>query len=164
MTEDELEQNYLSRFPTILQEALKSTKNRSRFLRTVSENYSPIIVYRAIHRKNEIAHDDFICNIEEGILYNRFPEKIPTKTIEWYAVSVFENPENLVTATHLPNANRPLLGVAKGVLTSQYGPADGIGCKDHHNWYIFQDSIDTVKDGFEIINIEDIIIKDDFDS
>lgn len=51
MDESLLTEEYLSKFPTILCEALKSSdKYRNRFLKRVKKEYSPIKVYRGIHK------------------------------------------------------------------------------------------------------------------
>lgn len=70
MDENLLSEEYLSKFPTILCEALKSSdKYRNRFMKRVKTEYAPIKVYRGIHKDNILEDDDFICNIEEAEKY-----------------------------------------------------------------------------------------------
>lgn len=53
MNENLLSEEYLSKFPTILCEALKSSdKYRNRFMERVKKEYAPIKVYRGIHKDN----------------------------------------------------------------------------------------------------------------
>ena len=39
-------------------------------------------------------------------------------------VSVNEDPMQLIKALHIPNPGRPTLGIVRGIMKCQYGPAD----------------------------------------
>lgn len=152
MEEAKLTKEYLSRFPTILQKALGESKHKERFLKTVSDEYADVTpVYRAIHRENAICEDDFICNMEEAERYGKTPCRRPK--VEHYGVSVNEDKEQLIAAMHIPNEKTSWLGIASGVMKKEYGPADFVGEKTHHNWYLFNDSIENVMEMFQVEEI-----------
>lgn len=74
--------------------------------------------------------------------------------MEIYAVSVNEDKQQLITAMHLPNKERQILGIAKGEMRKEYGPADFPDGRTHHNWYIFEDKIEEVMTLFSVEPIE----------
>lgn len=149
MDESLLTEEYLSKFPTILCEALKSSdKYRNRFLNRVKKEYSPIKVYRGIHKDNILEDDDFICNIEEmekygGGCYRKV-------NVEHYAISVNEDPKAIIKALSIPNVRHPWLGIAEGIMEQEYGPADFMNDATHHNWYLYKDAIPLMKVKFKI--------------
>ena len=163
MNEQHLTDEYLARFPGTLREALSKDKFKRKFVRYAEENYEPVVpVYRALHRENEINKDDFLNNVEEYRLYKRSPHK--RQSLEIYAVSVNEDKQQLIPAMHLPNKARQILGIAKGEMRKEYGPADFLDRRPHHNWYIFEDKIEEVMTLFNVEPIEsnaDEVMRDD---
>lgn len=128
-------------------------KFKRKFIRSAEASYAPVVpVYRALHRENEINKDDFLNNVEEYRLYNRPPHK--RQSLEIYAVSVNEDKQQLITAMHLPNKERQILGIAKGEMRKECGPADFPDGRTHHNWYIFEDKIEEVMTLFNVEPIE----------
>lgn len=152
---EEISEEYLSKFPTIIRDALNSNlKYRQRFARNVKTEYKSLKVYRAIHRANEIDDDDFLCNIEEAKVYNITYKR---ESLELYAISVNEDPAQIVKALSIPNARRPALGVAEGWMRMEYGPADFREDATHHNWYLFQDVVNDLKNEFKVVDLERIV-------
>lgn len=159
MTEDEFTKDYLSKFPTILRNAFETnSKYKKRFLNRVETEYEDLTVYRALHRSDAIMDDDFICNIEEAKKYNRTYRR---ESLELYAISVNEDPSQIIKALSIPNVSRPALGIAKGKMKSDYGPADFVGNATHHNWYLYEQKIPLLKDEFEIVDIDSLVEKED---
>lgn len=72
-----------------------------------------------------------------------------------YAISVNEDIEQLKMSVKFPNHNRPLLGIAKGIMRYEYGPAEFKRKQTHHNWYLYEDEIIQMKGRFELIKGED---------
>lgn len=142
-------EEYLTRFPTKLRQLLSIDKEYKRFLSKVSFEYADINVYRGIHRADCVMNDDFVGNLDEAELYKR---KVRKKTLEMCAVSVNEDKQQLITALHIPNKDRPMMGIARGVMKMQYGPADFEQGKTHHNWYLYEDQINNVVGEFEIVD------------
>lgn len=149
IAEEKLTEDYLANFPTKLRGALENPKYRKRFIATVSDEYSAVSpVYRAIHRKDIVDEDDFISNIEEAELYGRSPYR--RESLELHAVSVNEDPQQIITALDIPNVGRPALGIAIGTMKKEYGPADFKDMKTHHNWYLFNEKKKILKDEFKV--------------
>ena len=147
--EENITEDYLSNFPTKLRNALDNPKYKKRFIATVSNEYCERFpVYRAIHRKDEVHEDDFISNIEEAELYCRPPYK--RESLELHAVSVNEDPQQIITSLDIPNEGRPALGIAVGAMKKEYGPADFKDQKTHHNWYLFDGRNKILKDEFKV--------------
>lgn len=140
-----LPDGYLDRFPTKLRQILSDSRNQEKFLSNVSFEYADIDVYRGIHRADCVKSDDFLGNLDEAELYNRTVRK---RTLEMCAVSVNEDKQQLMTALHIPDVGRPMLGIARGVMRQQYGPADFKQGKTHHNWYLFEDQMEFVVSEF----------------
>lgn len=163
MDEQHLTDEYLARFPGTLREALGVDKFKRKFVKSAKEDYEPVVpVYRALHRENEIDADDFLNNVEEYRLYHRPPHK--RQSLEIYAVSVNEDKQQLITAMRLPNKARQILGIARGQMKKEYGPADFPDGRTHHNWYLFEDKIEEVMTLFHVEPIEssvDEVIRDD---
>ena len=151
MDRQKLTKEYLAKFPFSLQEALTNEKHKKRFLRNTSDDYVDTTVYRGLHRADEINTDDFLNNVDEAELYNR---KHPMENIENYAISVNEDPLSLIKSLSIPNIKRPMLGIAKGIMKKECGPADFRDGKPHHNWFIFQSEIETVKNNFIVQSLE----------
>lgn len=153
MREEQLTEEYLSRFPTKLHSTLEIEKFRNRFLSKVLDVYPQTVVYRGIHRKDAVCTDDFLSNVDEAELYGR---SAPRPSLEANAVSVNEDPQQIITALHIPNPSRPMLGVAKGVMRSDFGPADFSSFDGtpvtHHNWYLFQDKVQDAVETFAAID------------
>ena len=74
-------------------------------------------------------------------------------------VSVNEDPMQLIKALHIPNPGRPTLGIARGTMKCQYGPADFPERKTHNNWYLFKDKIDSASSEFEIVEVDELCQK-----
>ena len=74
-------------------------------------------------------------------------------------VSVNEDPMQLIKALHIPNPGRPTLGIVRGIMKCQYGPADFQEGKTHHNWYLFEDKIDSASNEFKIIEVDELCQK-----
>ena len=156
MRQEQLTEEYLSRFPTKLHSVLEIEKFRNRFLSRVVDDYPQTTVYRGIHRKDSVCADDFLSNVDEAECYGRRP---PRQSLEANAVSVNEDPQQIITALHIPDASRPMLGVAKGVMRSDFGPADfssfdGVPVT-HHNWYLFQDKVQEAVGTFSAIDLSE---------
>lgn len=148
-----LTEEYLSRFPNKLKEILHNPKFRDKFIETAVQDYAPVVpVYRALHREKEIDRDDFVCNVEEYELYGRKPHK--RQSLDIYSISVNEDKQQLITSMHIPNKERKILGIAKGEMKKEYGPADFKGYATHHNWYLFEDKVDEVMELFIIDTTE----------
>lgn len=145
-----LPEGYLSRFPTKLCQILSDSRNQKRFMSKVRFDYADTYVYRGIHRADCVHEDDFLGNLDEAELYHR---RVRKETLEMCAVSVNEDKQQLITALHIPNGNRPMLGIAKGVMSKRDGPADFIPGKTHHNWYLFEDQISNVARRFVLEEI-----------
>ena len=109
-----------------------------------------------IHRENKIERDDFLGNLDEAELYDR-PVRKPT--FQMCGVSVNEDPMQLIKALHIPNPGRPTLGIVRGIMKCQYGPADFQEGKTHHNWYLFKDKIDSASSEFKIIEVDELCQK-----
>ena len=156
MNETKVTEEYLSLFPTRLHNILKIERNRRKFINNVCDEFDDVVVYRGLHRADLIHEDDFIGNLDEAELYGRSNRK---ETIEMCAVSVNEDKQQIITALSIPNQNRPALGIAKGLMKAEYGPADfkeveGVK-KTHHNWYLFEDKIKDVVMEFTLVNIDE---------
>lgn len=145
-----LSDEYLSRFPTKLRQMLSCNEKQEKFVSKVQFEYADTDVYRGIHRADCVNRDDFLGNLDEAELYQR---KVRKETLEMCAVSVNEDRQQLLTALHIPNKGRPMLGIARGVMKKQYGPADFVAGKTHHNWYLFEDRIDTVTKEFIVTDL-----------
>ncbi|MCM1218369.1 MAG: hypothetical protein NC548_28110 [Lachnospiraceae bacterium] len=141
---------YLSRFPSKLRQILSDDSKHKRFLDKVCFEYADIDVYRGIHRADCVKDDDFLGNLEEAELYGR---RVRKETLEMCAVSVNEDKQQLITALHIPNKERPTLGIAKGVMRMQYGPADFVQGKTHHNWYLYVDQISNAAREFKLVDL-----------
>ena len=149
ITEESVTEEYLASFPTKLRYALTNPKYFKRFVSTVCDEYDELLpVYRAIHRESEVHEDDFISNIEEAELYHRPPYR--RENLELHAISVNEDPQQIITALDIPNARRPVLGIAVGSMNKEYGPADFKDGKTHHNWYLFNQMNKILKDEFKV--------------
>lgn len=149
MDDELLTEEYLSRFPTLLCDALKSNqKHRNRFLQRVKNKYESIKVYRGIHRADILDDDDFICNIEESKKYAGKDYK--RGNVDLYAISVNEDPQAILKALSIPNVRHPWLGIAEGLMEQEYGPADFVKDATHHNWFLYKDAIPLMKEKFEI--------------
>lgn len=148
---DPLEE-YIKRFPTKLHKILEDSDKRTRFFESISEKYEDIVVYRGLHREDKIDRDDFLGNLDEAELYNRSVRKA---TFKMCGVSVNEDPKQIIKSLHIPNKKRPALGIAKGIMKCQYGPADFTD-GTHHNWYLFEDKIDLASSEFEVIEVNKI--------
>lgn len=147
MTEDELTEEYLERFPTRLKNALEIPKHRRRFINRAKDQYAPVPVYRGIRRADSIGEDDFISIEEEAA---RKGKTRRASTIEAHSVSVNEDPREVIKSLSIPNKGRPAMGIAKGMMKMEYGPADFLEGRTHHNWYIFKDKAVLLKDEFEV--------------
>lgn len=154
--QEEASEEYIKRFPTKLHEMLKDSRVRDKFFKSISKEYADIIVYRGIHRENKIERDDFLGNLDEAELYDR-PVRKPT--FQMCGVSVNEDPMQLIKALHIPNPGRPTLGIVRGIMKCQYGPADFQEGKTHHNWYLFKDKIDSASSEFKIIEVDELCQK-----
>lgn len=154
--QEEASEEYIKRFPTKLHEMLKDSRVRDKFFKSISKEYADIIVYRGIHRENRIERDDFLGNLDEAELYDR-PVRKPT--FRMCGVSVNEDPMQLIKALHIPNPGRPTLGIVRGTMKCQYGPADFQEGKTHHNWYLFEDKIDSASSEFKIIEVNELCQK-----
>lgn len=135
---------------------LKDSRVRDKFFKSISKEYADIIVYRGIHRENRIERDDFLGNLDEAELYDRPVRK---STFQMCGVSVNEDPMQLIKALHIPNPGRPTLGIVRGIMKCQYGPADFQEGKTHHNWYLFEDKIDSASNEFKIIEVDELCQK-----
>lgn len=145
-------EEYLCKFPTIFQDALKDKKMEKCFLKDTYKKFEEIEVYRAIHGEDKVRDDDFYCDLLECQSYNRTLRQ--PCSIEHYAISVNEDIEQLKLSVKFPNHRRPLLGIAKGTMRYGCGPADFKGKKTHHNWYLYEDEIIHMKEKFEMIEGE----------
>lgn len=155
MTEENLTEEYLSKFPTILQTALnENPQYKTRFLKKVHLEYEDIKVFRAIHRADEIHDDDFLCNIEEAKIYRNHMYR--RRSLELYAISVNEDPYSIIKSLSIPNAERPALAIAEGLMQKKYGPSDYSKEKVHHNWYLYNDAIPLMKDKFKLCKIIEV--------
>lgn len=154
--QEEASEEYIKRFPTKLHEMLKDSRVRDKFFKSISKEYADIIVYRGIHRENKMERDDFLGNLDEAELYDR-PVRKPT--FQMCGVSVNEDPMQLIKALHIPNPGRPTLGIVRGIMKCQYGPADFQEGKTHHNWYLFKDKIDSASSEFKIIEVDELCQK-----
>lgn len=154
--QEEASEEYIKRFPIKLHEMLKDSRVRDKFFKSISKEYADIIVYRGIHRENRIERDDFLGNLDEAELYDRPVRK---STFQMCGVSVNEDPMQLIKALHIPNPGRPTLGIVRGIMKCQYGPADFQEGKTHHNWYLFEDKIDSASSEFKIIEVDELCQK-----
>ncbi|WP_443638862.1 hypothetical protein [Blautia sp.] len=154
--QEEASEEYIKRFPTKLHEMLKDSRVRDKFFKSISKEYADIIVYRGIHRENRIERDDFLGNLDEAELYDRPVRK---STFQMCGVSVNEDPMQLIKALHIPNPGRPTLGIVRGIMKCKYGPADFQEGKTHHNWYLFEDKIDSASSEFKIIEVDELCQK-----
>lgn len=152
MTEDELTEEYLSNFPTIFCNALiNEPKVRKKFLRTVKTNYKDLKVYRAIRHEDYVVEEDFLSYAETAI---RNGEEYRKNQVEWYSVSVNTDKEHLITRMDIPNEDKKLLGIASGIMKSEFGPADFLDNKTHHNWYLYKGAETLLKNRFVVEKIE----------
>ena len=149
MKEEEFNEELIKKFPTILREALQDEKSKKRFINTVSVSFPEVTVFRAIHKSDCIDNEDFECDVIESRKYNRKLRK--PYNIACYSISVNEDIEQLKLAVKFPNHNRPLEGIAKGTMRCEYGPADNILEKTHHNWYLFEKEINNMKGRFVLV-------------
>lgn len=153
MKDEEFNDELIQKFPTILHDALKDEKNKKQFINTVSVRFSEITVFRALHKSDCIKDEDFECDVIESQKYNR-KLRIPY-SIGCYSIYVNEDIEQLKLSVKFPNHNRPLEGIAKGTMRCEYGPADNILKKTHHNWYLFEKEINNMKERFVLVKGED---------
>lgn len=123
------------------------------------KKYKELPVYRALCYENSIIDEDFFSYNELALLNQ---EEGNLGSLEWYSVSVNEDKEQLINVLDIPNEERKILGIAKGIMKCEYGPADFVGKKTHHNWYLYDGVIPTLKKQFKI---EAIMVKegDDYD-
>ena len=99
---------------------------------------------------------NFLGNLDEAELYDRPVRK---STFQMCGVSVNEDPMQLIKALHIPNPGRPTLGIVRGIMKCQYGLADFQEGKTHHNWYLFEDKIDSASNEFKIIEVDELCQK-----
>ena len=152
MTEEDLTEEYLSKFPTILHNVLNDNpRYRKRFVKKVKLEFEDVRVFRAIHRADKITEDDFLCNIEEAKIYKH--QVYRRESLEVYAISVNEDPYAIIKSLSMPNVERPALAIAEGMMQNEYGPSDYSKDKDHHNWYLYEDAIPIVKEKFRLRRI-----------
>lgn len=148
MTDEELRDECLSKFPTFFKEALNDIpKVREKFLRKAQKEYVEIPVYRALCYEDSIIDKDFLSHNELAKLEGR--EGKPN-SLEWYSVSVNEDREQLVNVLDIPNEERQILGIAKGMMKCECGPADFDGRKTHHNWYLYDGVVPFLKEQFNV--------------
>lgn len=148
MTEEELLEECLLNFPTIFKEALvNKPKIKEKFIKNVSKEYKELPVYRALCYENSIIDEDFLSYNELALLRQ---EEGKLGTLEWYSVSVNEDREQLINVLDIPNEERKILGIAKGMMQCEFGPADFVGKKTHHNWYLYDGVIPSLKVQFKI--------------
>lgn len=151
MTEEELRDECLSKFPTIFQNALNNNSRiREKFLNKVHKEYEELPVYRGLRYEDNVIDNDFKSYNELRILNN---EKINENSLEWYSVSVNEDLEQLINVLDIPSEEKQIYGIAKGIMKCKYGPADFSGKKTHHNWYLYDNVIPYLKQEFEIVKI-----------
>lgn len=138
---------YIKRFPTKLHNMLLNPEIRGRFEESMVWEYEDVAVYRGLHRADEIKLDDFLGNLDEAEIYN-----IPVRraTLKMCAVSVNEDPKQIIKALHIPNHKRPALGIAKGYMRCTCDPADFEDGKTHHNWYLYKDKIEDAAKSFQV--------------
>lgn len=99
--------------------------------------YDPIPAYRAISRnKNDnspFCQKDVLSHADKG----KIPKGIPKeKTIEYYAVSLYKNKENLKNVVKFPN-----MKIAFGNVIQENGPQHTRQWDGHINWWLYE-SID----------------------
>lgn len=153
MEAEEYNRELVEKFPTILRNALDDEKKKRKFIDNVSVNFSDVEVYRAIHKADCVEDNDFECDVIESTKYKRKLKE--PYSIECYAISVNEDIEQLKLAVKFPNHNRPLQEIAKGIMRCEYGPADNILRKTHHNWYLFEKEINNMKERFLLVKGDD---------
>lgn len=144
------EESYIKRFPTKLHDMLSYPETRKRFEKSVVWEYEDVIVYRGLHRSDKVERDDFLGNLDEAEIYNR---PVRRATLKMCGISVNEDPRQIIKALHIPNKNRPAMGIAKGWMKCECGPADFEEGKTHHNWYLYEDKI---ADAVEIFHAEEV--------
>lgn len=153
MTEEELVEECLSNFPTIFKDALTNKpKIKSKFLKKVKKEYKELPVYRALCYENSIIDEDFLSYNELAVLNH---EEGNLNSLEWYSISVNEDKEQLINVLDIPNEERKILGIAKGIMKCECGPADFVGNKTHHNWYLYDGVIPSLKEQFRIEPIKE---------
>lgn len=152
VTEDKITEEYLSNFPTVFHEALKNEAQvRNKFIKTIQEDYHELKVYRAIQEEKSISENDFLSYAEIAV---RDGKPYKKKDLAWYSVSVNTDKEQIITSMNIPNEERKLLGIASGMMKSEYGPADFSDYKTHHNWYLYKNAKIWLKDEFVVEKIE----------
>lgn len=129
--------NYLMRFPNAFREYLAKKKHKERFRNYVLFNYEKKVVYRAIHGELSVTKEDFLNNIETADYYDL--DSKPNESLECFGTSVNESLEMLEMQLKIPNKKLKLVAVAKGLMSSQFGPASFDEDRPHHNWYLFED-------------------------
>lgn len=144
-----LTDEYLKRFPSGIRNCLKSNDARKSFTQEIETDFEDITVYRGIEFNNQIKPSDFLGNVEKREMDGqKFPSKWKTD-FHFHSVSVNESLKELKKSLKFPNSH--IKGIAIGVMTKEYGPADFIQGRNHHNWYLFDDMNYVVCKKFEVI-------------
>ena len=152
MTEEALLEECLSMFPTVFRKALEDKpKIRSRFVNKVQREYIELPVYRALCYEDSIIDRDFLSHNELASLGIRNGNM---NALDWYSVSVNEDKEQLINCLDIPSEEKQIRGIAKGLMKCEYGPADFVNNKTHHNWYLYDGVIPSLVEQFKIEQIE----------
>ncbi len=148
-----VDEEYIKRFPTRLRNCLQLESNKEKFCKDLYDDFKDISVYRGIHSTDNITKEDFMGNIDTAEYYkieNCYGD-VPTS----HSVSVNTDMKMLIKRTSIPNPNTKLMCVAKGIMSSKYGPATFESDKPHHHWYLFENCNDVVAREFSICQLED---------
>lgn len=145
-----LTEEYLQRFPSGIQNCLNNDKARQSFAEEIVTDFEDIEVYRGIELQNKIQPSDFLGNVEKRELDGqKYPEKWKSD-FHFHSVSVNESLKELKKSLKFPNSH--VKGIAVGIMAKEYGPADFVKGRNHHNWYLFDEMNRTVCGKFKVVD------------
>ena len=150
----EITKEYLERFPAGLRDCLQSEEEMKKFSESVFFDYDDRKVYRAIHNSNKVVPNDFLGNADTAKVYGT---KVATRNLKKYifhSVSVNDDINQLIKSFRdFPSEYLKLNGIAEGIMSARYGPADFSDYTSHHNWYLYKDSQEEVARQFKVVDI-----------
>lgn len=147
-----IDEEYIKRFPTRLRNCLQKESNIEKFCKDLYDDFEDILVYRGIHSIDNITKEDFMGNIDTAEHYKieHHYGDVPAS----HSVSVNVDKKMLIKSTSIPSKEKKLIGIARGIMSSKYGPATFEKDKPHHNWYLFENCNEDVAKGFSICRLE----------
>lgn len=147
-------EEYLKKFPLGLQKCLQDENEKARFSEEICSEYEPIEVYRGIGHTDKIVPEDFLGNVDRADACDIKMSERNRMKHKFYAVSVNEDLAALKKSITIPNKRLKIEGIAVGIMSSDFGPADFEKGHSHHNWYLFAGANEEAMKGFRVEKME----------